>query len=322
MVYELIIIFLLILFIMGEFFIFKRQNSLYDQKRRELFKDIEGLRKEDNDLKEKVEDLEKKMGEYFFFYELARKIAPILDKKKLFTVFFEEIKFLGEVQEVKSPDYSKEEDYLEYKLGEDSSETLRLRTRSKKVIRYLPHFVKLLSLCIERINLYLEFQQLSIYDSLTEIYNRRYFMLRFIEEFNRAKKFNLNLSFLMVDIDYFKKINDNYGHLVGDVVLKETAQLLKQNMREIDFVARFGGEEFSIILCETNKERAQMVAERICAAVSQEKIHAFDEVLSVTVSIGAASFPENTIYSDFLIEAADKALYQAKVSGRNRAFVF
>jgi diguanylate cyclase (GGDEF)-like protein len=147
-------------------------------------------------------------------------------------------------------------------------------------------------------------------------------MERYMEEFARAEKFNLHLSFLMVDIDHFKKINDIYGHLIGDVILKEIAKILRENIREIDFVARFGGEEFSIILPETDKAGAIMVGERIRSKVVAQRFRAFDEVLNASVSVGVASYPQNTLYSDVLIEIADKALYKAKVEGRNRVCWF
>ena len=104
---------------------------------------------------------------------------------------------------------------------------------------------------------------------------------------------------------------------IGDVVLREVAKMLIENVREIDFVARYGGEEFALILTETSKDAAIMVAKRIVERVANAKIKAFDENVQITVSIGLASFPENTAKSDMLIEIADKALYQAKSSGRN-----
>jgi diguanylate cyclase (GGDEF)-like protein len=175
---------------------------------------------------------------------------------------------------------------------------------------------------VEKINLYEKLQQLAIYDFLTEVYNRRYFDLRFGEEFERAKNFNLNMSFLMIDVDDFKKINDTYGHLVGDAVLKETAALIKESVREIDFLARVGGEEFAAVLLDTDKGGAIVVGDRICVKIAGKLIKAFDEKLRVTVSVGIASFPQNTLYSDMLMETADKALYKAKREGKNRVGYF
>lgn len=314
-------IFIFILLSKEEIYLLRRYREQKLKNKEELWEKYQNQRKEEEALKEKVEDLETKAQEVFFFYDLTRKIAPLLNKKELFSIFSAEIKHLGQIEEVTFGE-AQGGGILKFNLGGEGSEVLCLKVKSKKVIEYLPHVIKLLSLCVERINLYGKLAQLSIHDSLTELYNRRYFTERFMEEFERAKKFKLNISFLMIDIDHFKKINDTYGHLVGDVVLKEIAKLIKENTRDIDFAARYGGEEFSIILPETNKEGAIEAAERICAKVSGQKIRAFDESLAVTVSAGAATFPQNTLYSDVLIEVADKALYKAKISGRNRVCWF
>ena len=146
-------------------------------------------------------------------------------------------------------------------------------------------------------------------------------MERLKEELSRAEQYNIDLAFIMVDLDHFKKCNDNFGHLVGDVVLKEVAGILKQNVREIDLVGRFGGEEFCILLPEANKADAYVVAERIRKAVEGYTIKAYDETLSITISMGISSFPEGSRGLDELIENADTALYEAKRQGRNRICV-
>jgi len=268
----------------------------------------------------RMADLETRIGDYFFFYELARKLAPLSDRQSLVDMFFTEIKTLGEVERV-APEAAQAQGALIVSLG-DRDGRLCLKTASSRVIEYMPHLASLLGLCSERIDLYERLQQLSIFDSLTGVYNRRYFMERLSEEFSRAQRFNLDLSFLMIDIDNFKKINDTYGHLVGDAVLREIARLIWENLREIDFVARYGGEEFSVVLLDTDKTAAIMVAERICSRISRERLKAFDETLAVTVSLGVAGFPANTRYLDVLIETADKALYKAKAAGKNRACYF
>ena len=127
-----------------------------------------------------------------------------------------------------------------------------------------------------------------------------------------------NISFLMLDLDHFKEKNDRFGHLVGDVVLKEVASILKSNLREIDIIGRYGGEEFAIVLSGTGKEGAFQVAGRIREGIEGAVFKAYDEVVSSTVSIGISVFPDDAVNSDALIEAADKALYKAKETGRNR----
>ncbi len=314
---------LFIIFLSEEYLSFKKLRKKCEDDKKKTSQRYFNLKKVQTALKERVGRLESSLSERFLLYDLTRKIAPILNKKELFSTFTEEIKHLGKVDMIgfsNSSDSNK--GVLKFELGKGGEETLEVSTKSKNVIEYMPYFVKLLRLCLERIKLYDELQELSILDSLTKIYNRRHFMFRYKSEFQRAAKFKLNLAFLMIDIDHFKKINDTYGHLVGDAVLREAARIIRENLREIDFLARFGGEEFSVILPETDKASAIMAAERISSKVSRERIMVFDETLGVNISVGVATFPQNTLHSDVLIEVADKALYKAKLSGRNRVCWF
>jgi len=320
MLYWIIIFLALFLFVAVELRVLQRLLIKGSKTKKDLLDKITILHEELAPLRKKIDVLELENLEHFFFYDLMRKLAPFLDKKSLSKVFSEEIKYLGEVESIVHSKPANEDGYLSFSLGSD--ENIYIKTKSKKISGYQNVLSKMLGLCAERIDLYDRFQQLSIYDPLTESYNRRYFMMRLLEEFSRAQKFSLNISFIMIDIDNFKKINDTYGHLVGDTVLKEIAKVIKENVREIDSVARMGGEEFAIIFPETDKAAAITVAERIRSRVSQKIIKAFDEVLSVTISVGVAAFPQNTLYSDVLMEIADKALYQAKTSGKNQVSWF
>lgn len=171
---------------------------------------------------------------------------------------------------------------------------------------------------IKKVRLYETIQRLAIVDGLTGVYMRRHFLERVDEEVKRSEYHKLNISFLMVDIDHFKICNDRYGHLVGDVVLSELAKILKEKVREIDIVCRYGGEEFAIALPETDKEGALLVAERIRTSVEEFTFRAFDETPQLTVSIGVSSYPSDGRDMHQLIEAADKALYTAKHTGRNK----
>lgn len=322
MLFWTIIILNLAILVSINFLFLKKKEVLYSGKKKELNDVFRAAEKEDKSLTEKVDGLEGNLSERFLFYETARKLAPILNEKELFDSFSEELRYLGQIDEMSFSDDLGKGDYLRFELDKENKKYLYIKTKSKAVIGYSIYFVNLLKLCLERINLYARLQHLSINDSLTKTYNRRYFMSRYLEEFERAKKFNFNLSFLMIDIDYFKNINDTYGHLVGDAVLREVASLIKENTRQIDLVARYGGDEFSVILPEVDKAGAIMVAERISSRISRERIKAFDESLDMNVSVGVANFPQNTLYSDVLMETADKALYKAKLSGRNRVSWF
>ncbi len=177
-------------------------------------------------------------------------------------------------------------------------------------------------LALRRIRLYKEVEHLAITDSLTQVFTRRYLMERFDEEVQRAKVKKTSLAFLMLDVDHFKKINDRHGHLAGDHVLREIGRAIKEAVREIDIVGRYGGEEFCVILPETSREGAHYVAERVRLAVEQRSIKAYDAVLKVTVSIGSTSFPEDGRKIPELIDKADWGLYRAKRMGRNRVCPF
>jgi len=175
-----------------------------------------------------------------------------------------------------------------------------------------------LPLEIKKIELYQKGQELAVMDGLTKLLVRRHFMDRYIEEIERSKRHNLKLSFFMIDIDHFKSYNDMYGHLSGDIVLQETAEILKNSLRQVDLVGRYGGEEFVVVLPQTDKEDAVRVAERIRWAADNHIFKAYDKSTRVTISIGVATFPGDARKAETLIEKADQALYTAKRKGRNR----
>ncbi|MFH1997043.1 MAG: diguanylate cyclase [Candidatus Omnitrophota bacterium] len=175
---------------------------------------------------------------------------------------------------------------------------------------------------LKKVLLYETVENLAITDGLTHVYSRRYFIERIEEEIKRSNEQNLQFSFLMADIDHFKRCNDAYGHLVGDVVLKEIAQTIKSEVREIDFVSRYGGEEFSVLLPETTKEKAIRVAGRLREAIQKKPFRAYDESLRLTISIGVSAFPGDAAQVNDLIEKADIALYTAKRNGRNRVAAY
>jgi diguanylate cyclase (GGDEF)-like protein len=163
-----------------------------------------------------------------------------------------------------------------------------------------------------------QLENLAITDGLTEVYNHRHFMDRIHEGFEAAKKESIPISLLMVDIDHFKAFNDNHGHMTGDLVLRDVAQILKSNSRQADIVARYGGEEFAVILPETDSSQAEKVAESIRTAVESYRFSNGNEALRVTVSIGIGAKDGGIDSADQLISFADKSLYLAKSAGRNR----
>jgi len=163
-----------------------------------------------------------------------------------------------------------------------------------------------------------QFRQQANTDPLTQLYNRRYFVTHAEKEFQRAKRYNSSLALVSLDIDNFKKVNDQYGHPVGDKVLQALAKKLAPMIRSEDILARIGGEEFSILLPETSIDVAQRVAERI--RIEQQK-SVFDGDIVVTISLGVAGLIPQDQSFDQLFRRADKALYQAKKLGKNRVAI-
>jgi len=160
-------------------------------------------------------------------------------------------------------------------------------------------------------------KELSYVDGLTGVYNRRTFEHRLTEEFTRHKRDDSALGIIMFDIDYFKNINDEYGHQFGDVVLQKVAKLCKEKLRTEDFLARYGGEEFVCLLINQNIEQAHLVAERLREAIAEHPISDGDTSAKITISLGIA---DSKFYdtADELLKSADDALYKAKNNGRNQ----
>ena len=161
--------------------------------------------------------------------------------------------------------------------------------------------------------------RLATTDGLTELYNHRYFQEQIRMQVEQSKRYNNNFSLIIIDIDFFKKFNDTFGHQSGDAVLRQVAQTLKKNVRATDIVCRYGGEEMSIILPNTGKDEAFSTAQKICERVASKKFKlAGDKETNVTISLGVSTFPYDGDSASSIIEAADKRLYNAKNNGRNQ----
>lgn len=185
------------------------------------------------------------------------------------------------------------------------------------------HFVALqFAMEVKKTQLYEKVKELSTIDSLTQLYLRRHFINLFANELDRGYRQNQPLSFLMADVDYFKRYNDEYGHLVGDLILKKIAVIIRERSREIDLLCRYGGDEYALALPRTAIKDAQIVAERLRRAVNEYLFQIANEQFQVAISIGVSSCnPKDMRLSgilDTLIDLADKALYKAKSQGRNR----
>lgn len=162
-----------------------------------------------------------------------------------------------------------------------------------------------------------EIYQLTITDNLTRVHNRRHFDDVILREFSRARRFWRKLGLVMLDIDHFKRVNDGYGHLVGDAVLREVAQLIRSRVRRDDTVARYGGEEFVVLMPETGLASAKKVAAQLCTEIASLAVEYREVRISVTASVGCAELLDGDSTATDLIRRADERLYAAKHGGRN-----
>jgi diguanylate cyclase (GGDEF)-like protein len=165
------------------------------------------------------------------------------------------------------------------------------------------------------------FQVLALTDLLTELRNRRYAMERLQQEWSACQRTGKTLSVIMIDIDFFKRVNDTYGHDAGDKMLKETARLLRNEVRVGDDAIRLGGEEFLVMCYDTRADDAAVCAERVRAAAEANVLTYGGHEISVTLSLGIAEVTPEMVGVDDLLRAADRAVYEAKHAGRNRVCI-
>ncbi|PCI17283.1 MAG: diguanylate cyclase [Piscirickettsiaceae bacterium] len=192
---------------------------------------------------------------------------------------------------------------------------------------FLERLSKVLSVCMENTVNYEQLRRSSLFDTLTGVNNRRFFEQRLQEEILRSLRTADSLTCLFIDIDFFKKVNDSFGHQVGDLALKHVADSLKSQLRSNDILARYGGEEFVALLPTATEVKGKDVAERMRACIESSPIEILDgKMLKMTVSIGTSTFvvakagAHKEVAGEELIKVADKALYKAKNSGRNKVF--
>lgn len=170
----------------------------------------------------------------------------------------------------------------------------------------------------QRVAMEREIKEMATTDALTGVNNRRQFFLLAEQELIRTKRYEQPLTVLMLDIDYFKTINDTYGHQTGDIVLKELADTAIATLRETDIFGRIGGEEFAAVLPETDNHDAQLVAERLREALATLAVRSGNDSVSFTVSIGISEVDKTDTAIETSLNRADEALYRAKRTGRNR----
>ncbi len=326
----LTVAFVVVVFFLAKLIVFQLEQRADEEvlRSKEVFQRIIEQKDKANAEKSK---LEREAIQIFTLYEMTKEIAGHLNEQEAFNIFrrrlkenitIEDVQLLHDIAEADQgavPD-----DYLlfvlkskEKKLGVLVYKGVPEKDKDKFVI--LAHQF---ALALRRIKLYKDIETLAITDGLTNVYTRRYFLERFDEEIKRSALRKTTCAFLMLDVDHFKMVNDQYGHLTGDQVLREIALIIQENVREIDIVGRFGGEEFCVVLPDTDTEGAQVVAERIRKAAEKKLIKAYDNSIHITISIGLAVFPSDGKLMEELMDKADWALYRGKSQGRNCTVAF
>lgn len=327
--YYLILLGLIILLYFSLRIILTRNFSKVENNHAELRNRHNELLQEEEKIKYENSLLKIKAEETIALYDITKELYRWLDEDAIFVSFKNEINRYVRVSDCNllkpQEDLSAYSDYLVLPLKVDRASIGHLVVKGlekhdkDKFHILLQQFI----LGLKRVMLYKKVQELAIRDNLTQVFTRRYCLELLAEEIKRSKKYKYDFSILMADIDHFKEHNDRYGHLVGDAILREVSKVTKESIRQIDSIGRYGGEEFLIILAETDKKQAVFAAERIRQAVANKKIKAYDEELKLTISLGIATFPEDA-KEDIreLIDRADLALYQAKQTGRNKVCLY
>jgi len=327
----LVIIYVVVVILMVRSFIEKDDLS-YKLEVMEALKPQKRLIHQKNQLYQKKMELESEAIETFDLYEMTKEIVYSLSEEEAFKIFksklqehisFQECRFISPtVEDIKKVKQDKEYFLFSLKGKKERMGYLIIKGVSPedkdKVIILSQQF----ALALRRVKLYNQIGKIAITDSLTGVSTRRYLLERFEEELKRSISRTIKMSFVLLDVDYFKSYNDNYGHLTGDQILREIGSIIMENIREIDVVGRYGGEEFCVVLPETDREGAYYAAERIRVGVEKTLIKAYDTNFTVTISAGTSTFPEDSSDSAELIDKADGALYRAKKLGRNKVCSF
>jgi diguanylate cyclase (GGDEF)-like protein len=307
---------------------FNRQHLRY-QAQFDRYTYLFGLAQEIN---ENVE-LDKILKEFYV------KIVSYLGENRIFYIFLVTYKKKDIINIIEYPKYKDIKDFVKKYLTEkeniivlENSNLLFYEIYSDRynymlviecakdefLISELNFFVSETKLGFVRAILFGEVEELSRIDGLTQLYLRRYFINRLNDELLRAARYNTEFSLIMIDIDFFKKINDTYGHLAGDFILKQVAKVIKDVVGEKGLCARWGGEEFLVFIPYQSLESAKNLAEELRQRIETINFHYEDKIIKLTISCGISSFPQEGQQLQVLIETADKKLYKAKRTGRNK----
>ena len=301
---------------------FKRERARCEQALREAEEREAALEKEQESQRTVLRERETAIQEMISMYQLSKQFLATLDEEEGLRITRE---FLGKtIPSLGEADLDQHTAAIRdlMRQGEVSTERLiqaiPLRGTSYTDRERWSILSNQLALGLQRISLYQQIQESATHDGLTGLIVRRHLRERLAGEVEGALRRGGSMVFLMVDLDRFKAVNDTYGHLVGDVVLREVARLIRASVREIDLVGRYGGEEFAVALPDADEQVGLHIAERIRTAVQNASIRAYDEEIHITVSVGLALFPRHAATAEQLVDQADRAMYCAKGLGRNR----
>lgn len=303
------------------------QQELFDMQ-----EVLEGFLQKKEEILQKKKVSDDKAAEVFTLYDMTKEIVKKLNEQEAFEVFRASLEEHVKVEECRLVCFDgdrrkKNLDPKEYfifsiksrrgELGQIGVKGLIDDEKDKFII-----LAQQFALALQRVRLYQEIEKSAITDSLTGVHTRRYIMERLEEEIQRAVLKKIKMSFLMIDVDRFKDFNDKHGHLAGDQILRSVSLLIQENIREIDFVGRYGGEEFCVVLPDTDADGGFFVGDRIRRAIEEAEIIAYDAKVKITVSIGIACLPEDAGNALEVIDKADWALYRSKKRGRNCTTAF
>ncbi|MCS7231449.1 MAG: GGDEF domain-containing protein [Elusimicrobiota bacterium] len=352
-----IIILLVISYNLNEDYKKQKIESSFLPKIEELKKRLEEDSKRRQEIFSQWEDLERDMSKTFNMFYMVEEINKNLSIEKIIKEVYDlikntypnTIKYIGLIKSSKKETTS----IIEYPEHKEYVNKLQLNNITKDIvifgdfniyvfnfsfngdelkilIEYEPlkndiEFLEFVDFIFSKIRLTLrrsilfkEIEELSRIDGLTSLYLRRYIIKKLQEETIRAYRYNTVYSVLMIDIDFFKKINDTYGHLIGDKVLVELSKLFQETIKGKGLISRWGGEEFLILLPYTDKKTAHKIAEELRKKVEDNKFYLDSFVINFTISIGISTFPEDGIDFNQIITVADSMLYEAKKLGRNK----
>ena len=327
---------MLVLFVALVFYLAKLVVLQFEQRADEDMLNAKDVYQQYIEQKEKIlvekQRLEKEMLQIFTLYDMTKEITRHFSEIDAFNIFrrklnenmvIEDCQFFEDI----SGQFKEDSVPAGYAVFTLNSKQVKLGVlvykgvgaQDQEKFDILAHQF---ALALRRIRLYRDIERLAITDSLTGVYTRRYFLQRLDEEVKRSALRKTPLAFLMIDVDHFKMINDQYGHLTGDEVLKEIGGVIRDSIRAIDIAGRYGGEEFCVVLPDSDLTGSKAVAERIRVAAEQKMIQAYDNTVHVTLSIGVAVFPQDGGMVEELMDKADWALYRAKSQGRNCVVAF